>query len=131
MSGRSSVANGSTTFGGSQENNNEWSAKSVAVNDDRLTDELVCRVMGWRVAPGRFIKAGQSWTPRHRFAPLIRLDDAFQLLDRVATGCKLTMVKGGRFVAEVQVGTHVGKASGERKARTVTLALARALEVDS
>ncbi len=103
------------------------------MNDERLTDELACRVLGWRAAPGRFIKSGRSWTPRHRFAPLTRLDDAFQLLDRIATAYTLSTVKNDRFTAEVQVGAHAGKASGEPKARTVTIALARALglEVDS
>ena len=97
------------------------------MNDERLTDELACRVLGWRTAPGQFIKADRSWAPRHRFAPLTRLDDAFQLVDRVATACKLTIVKGGRVAAEVQVGPRVGKASGKSKARTVTMALVWAL----
>jgi hypothetical protein len=103
------------------------------MNDDRLTDKLAAEVFGWRTAPGRFIKAGRSWAPRHRFAPLTRLDDAFQLVERGATACKLTMVKGGPVAAVVQVGNRVGKASGESMARTVTIALARALglEVDS
>jgi hypothetical protein len=102
------------------------------VKDNRLTDQLVAEVLGWRTAPGRFLKADRSWAPRHRFAPLTRLDDAFQLVDRVATACKLTMIKGTGFAAEVQVGTCVGKATGEPKARTLTTALARALglEVD-
>lgn len=103
------------------------------MNDDRLTDKLAAEVFGWKTAPGRFIKGDRSWAPRHRFAPLTRLDDAFQLVDRVATACKLTMVEGGPVAAEVQVGECVGKASGKLKARTVTIALARALglEVDS
>ena len=74
------------------------------MNDDRLTERLAAEVFGWRTAPGRFIKSERSWTPRHRFAPLTRLDDAFQLVDGVATACKLTILKGGRVAAEVQVG---------------------------
>ena len=103
------------------------------MTDDRLTDKLAAEVLGWRTAPGRFIKSDRSWAPRHRFAPLTRLDDAFQLVERAATACKLTMVKGGQFSAEVQVGARIGKASGESNARIVTIALARALglEVDS
>jgi hypothetical protein len=97
------------------------------MSDDRLVEKLASVALGWRTAPGRFLKPGRSWAPRHRFAPLTRLDDAFQLVDRVATTCKLTMVKGGGFAAEVQVGTRVGRASGNSKARTVTMALASAL----
>jgi hypothetical protein len=100
------------------------------MNDARLTEKLVSMVLGWKLAPGRFIKPDRGWTPRHRFAPLTRLDDAFQLVDRVATTCKLTMVKGGHFSAEVQVDTRVGKASGESKARTITMALASALGLE-
>jgi len=40
------------------------------------------------------------------------------------------MVKGGDFAAEVQVGARVGKASGKLKARTLTIALARALGLE-
>ena len=103
------------------------------MNDERLVDELACRVFGWRAAPGRYVKGGRSWTPRHRFAPLLRLDDAFQLVDRVATSCNLIVAKGGPVFVEVQLGARVGNASGKSKARTVTIALARALglEVDS
>jgi hypothetical protein len=102
------------------------------MNDERLTDELAAEILGWRTAPGRFLKPNREWLVRHRFAPLKSLDDAFQLVDRVATSCTLTMVGGG-VAAEVQVGTRVGRASAKSKARAVTMALARALglEVDS
>ena len=45
----------------------------------------------------------------------------------------LTTDKRRGFCAEVQVGARIGKASGEPKARTLTMALARSLglEVDS
>jgi hypothetical protein len=100
------------------------------MSDDRLIEKLAAEVFGWRTAPGRFIKPGRSWAPRHRFAPLTRLDDAFQLVDQVATTCKLTTVKGGPVAVEVQVGARVGKASGKSKARTVTMALVSALGLD-
>jgi hypothetical protein len=100
------------------------------MNDDRLTEKLVSIVLGWKLAPGRFIKPDRGWSPRHRFVPCKSLDDAFQLVERVATACKLTMVKGGQFSAEVQVGARVGKAFGESMARTVTMALVSALELE-
>jgi hypothetical protein len=103
------------------------------MNDDRLTEKLAAMVLGWKTAPGRFIKPDRGWTPRWHFAPLTKIEDAFLLLDRIAKHYTLTTDEGEGFRAEVYVGVRVGRASGERGARTVTLALARALglEVDS
>ena len=99
------------------------------MTDDRLTDELVSQVLGWRLAPGRFIKARRSWIARWRFAPLERLDDAFELLDRASRDYTLTSIEGA-FTAEVRVGDRIGSASGGPKARTITLAVARALGIE-
>src|SRR5580704_10575300 len=61
----------------------------VAMDDDRLTEKLAANVFGWKLAPDRFIKSGRSWIPRWRFSPLERLEDAFGLLERVATSYRL------------------------------------------
>ena len=97
------------------------------MTDEHLTDFLAERVMGWRVAPDRFIKSGRKWIVRWRFAPLKSLEDAFDLLD--TCGCAYTMSAGldGQFEAEVRVDGRVGKATGNLKPRTITIALARAL----
>lgn len=101
------------------------------VNDDRLTDELARRVLGWRVSPGRFLTSGRSWEPRYRFEPLKQLEHAFRLLDRAATAYTLTVGKGGDiFTAEVTVEGRTGKATGPAKARTITLALAAAIGLE-
>lgn len=97
------------------------------MNDDRLTECLAIRVMGWKTAPGRFIKADRAWTPSWKFAPLTNLEDAFALLDNAASTYTLRTGRGGMFEAEVRVSGRVGNASGRAKARTITLALARAL----
>lgn len=101
------------------------------MNDDRLTDQLALRVMGWKVAPDRFVKSGRSWIPRWRFRPLEELADAFQLLDCAADHYILKR-DGRSFTAEIRTGSCRATASGELKARTITLAVARALglEVD-
>jgi len=103
------------------------------MNDDRLTEKLAAEVLGWKIAPGRFLKPDRGWTPRWHFAPLTKIEDAFLLLDRVANHYTLTADESEGFRAEVYVGARVGRASGEPRARTVTFALARALglEVDS
>jgi hypothetical protein len=97
--------------------------------DKRLTEELARSVMGWRLAPDRFLRTGRSWTPRYRFTPLTSTDHAFQLLDRAGARYRLTF-EGTRFAAEVWVGDQRGEGSGERKARTITVALARALQIE-
>ena len=87
--------------------------------------------MGFRLAPGRFIRSGRgAGLPRWRFAPLTSWDTPFNLrLDRAQCDYKLTSVNG-TFTAEVRVGGHTGKASGEAQSRTIVLALARALGLE-
>jgi hypothetical protein len=96
------------------------------MTDDRLTAILAERVMGWKACPDRFVKSGRTWIPRSRFRPFSRLTDAFLLLDRVASAYRIRKI-GGVFTAEVQVKNRTGKATGERTARTITLAIALAL----
>ena len=99
---------------------------------DRLTDALATRVLGWKVAPGRYVKLNRSWTPAWRFAPLSNLDQAFELLDKAEATFSLTTDATGILEAEVRVDDATGKASGPLKAKVITMALARALgmEVD-
>src|SRR5947207_380778 len=51
------------------------------MSDDRLTQELATRVMGWKVVPDRFLMSNRRWKPRWRFQPCRRLEDAFSLLE--------------------------------------------------
>jgi hypothetical protein len=103
---------------------------AAKLTDARLTDELARRVMGWRVAPGRFIKSGRGWIPRWRFDPLSRFDDAFLLLHHAAASYRLVKAQRGLFTAVVQVSGRTGTASGAPKARTITVAIARSLGIE-
>ena len=96
---------------------------------DQLTALLVERVLGWKACPDRFIKSERSWTPRSRFRPLDRLEDAFLLLDTARAAYNLSAGSDVVFTARVCVGKRVGKATGEPKARTITLALSQALGI--
>src|SRR5260370_726603 len=102
-------------------------ARHQTVNHGPITEELARTVMGWRSAQGRFLKAGRGWLPKWRFAPFDNIEDAFQLLDRAADWFRLTRDGVSAFVAEVHVGGHTGKASGDQQARVITTAVARAL----
>jgi len=99
------------------------------MTDDTLTALLAERVMGWKLAPDRFIKSGRSWIPRWRFQPLVSVADAFELLERMAASYALTS-DGETFRADVNIGSCVGSASGKRKAEVITKAIARTLEID-
>ena len=101
------------------------------VTDQKLTDQLASRIMGWKVSSDRFIKPRRSWLPKWKFAPLARLDDAFQLLDRSACTYKLERSSAGAFAVEVICAGRIGKASGEPKARAITFAIARALGIET
>jgi hypothetical protein len=102
------------------------------MNDAQLTDELASRVMGWKVASGRFVKPSRSWIPKWRFAPLERLEDAFLLLDTARAAYTVSRSAAGAFTVSVRLSQGRGEASGEPKPRTITIALAKAagIEVD-
>jgi hypothetical protein len=99
------------------------------MTDQQLTRELALRVMGWKMAPGRFIKPRGSWTSISQFKPLNRIEDAIQLLEH--SGAKYRLIADGRgaFAADVRVGSRKGKASGSAEARVLTIALAVALGI--
>lgn len=100
------------------------------MTDEALTVALAEQILGWKAAPDRFIKSGRKWLPRWRFAPLMRLDDAFELLGASNSSYKLTHTPDGDFSAEVKIGGRTGKASGQPNARTITVALARAIGLE-
>lgn len=100
---------------------------------DVVTARLAERVMGWSVAPDRFLVGNRSWIPRWRFQPLERLEDAFRLLEK-AQPEYYSMGAGadGAFSVQVRIRGCGGEARNESKPRAITLAIARALglEVD-
>jgi hypothetical protein len=97
------------------------------MTDDLLTNELA-RVMGRRLAPGRFILSGRRWIPRSGFRPLIDERDAFRVLDTVSRDCSLT-IRGGQCTVEVRAEGKVSRASSPSKARAITMAVARLVGV--
>ncbi len=102
----------------------------TAMNDDWLTDWLAAKVLGWKTAPGRFVKPDRGWAPRWHFAPCSKIQDVFLLLERAGSHYTLRADRDRGFCAEVHVGGRIGKASGEQAARTISTALARALGLE-
>jgi hypothetical protein len=102
-----------------------------AMTAHELVDELARRVMGWRPLPDRFLRRDRSWLPRWRFDPLNETKDAFLLLELAGTEAYTLSHGNGRFAAHVRISGREGTADGESKPRTITLALARALGLDT
>jgi hypothetical protein len=100
------------------------------MTDQRLTDELAFRGMGWRPGPDRYLKSGRSWIPRWRFEPLDKLSDALELLEHAAEKYSLSGGHQCPFAARVQIGSAIAIKSGDSKARTIALAVAQALGIN-
>lgn len=101
------------------------------MTSEHLTAILAQRVMGWGVAPDRFLMGCRRWLPRWRFQPLTNLKDAFRLLERAASTFTLTADTKGTFTARVRVGKNPpGSASGKSKATVISTAVARAIGLD-
>ncbi len=102
------------------------------VDTSRLTEALALQVFGWRSAPGRFLKPGRGWVAKSRFNPFERIEHAVQLLDQASERYILSCTHGRvSFSAEVTIGARTGSARGELKARTITVAIARALGMEA
>lgn len=100
------------------------------ISDEHLTSELAVRAMRWRLAPGRYLKPDRGWTSRSGFRPLVDVNDAFRVLDAVTDDYSMLARPGGRFTVQVRTSDRTGQAMGESKARTICLAVARALGID-
>jgi hypothetical protein len=105
-------------------------ARNENLSDRALIDLLAEQVLGWRVAPERFMTEDRSWLPRWRFNPLERLDDAFVLLDRSLPARYQIAQAKGEFQVEVESNGRIGTAAGSPKARIITFALARSLGLE-
>lgn len=97
--------------------------------ESSLINDLAREVMTWKVCPDRFLKAGRIWIPKWRFQPFVRLEDAFLVLDKTGGTYELSGNAHGVFTAEVRIGERIGTATGEPKARAITLAVCRALGI--
>jgi hypothetical protein len=82
--------------------------------------------MGWNPGPDRYVGPGRKWIPKWRFSPFTNLDDAFKLLEKVASRFTLTGSETG-VTAEVQIRESIGCASASSTPYAVTMAVARAL----
>ena len=103
--------------------------RADAPNLQRATDTLASQVMGWRMAPGRFVKSNRSWIPHWRFQPFNDTASAFELLHQAADRYNITCDTGA-FEVAVHVGTRWGRASGDQLALTITYAVAEAAGVE-
>jgi hypothetical protein len=83
------------------------------------------------VAPDRFLLGQRRWTPRWRFQPATRLEDAFRLLEYVAPQeYSMGKIEGGGFWVRVRVAGAIGVASESSKPLALTFAIARAVGLD-
>ena len=98
---------------------------------EQLTALLAQRVMGWGIAPGRFLTGNRQWMPRWRFDPLKKVEDALRLLETAAPDrYEIRQERPGVFAVAVLIGRQVGEARGDDKARTISMAVARAVGIE-
>jgi hypothetical protein len=97
----------------------------------KFTLLLAERVMGWRVAPGRFLTSSRCWMPAWRFQPTKNLDNALALLDAADPDeCIIIRRRGTDWSVSIRIGDGIGKAQDPSQARAITLAVAQAVGLD-
>jgi hypothetical protein len=101
------------------------------MTSEHLTAILAERVMGWAVAPDRFLVGSRRWMPRWRFKPTEKLEDAFSLLEQSAPQFySMSAADGEAFSVRVCISGKVGTAQDQLKPRAITMAVARALGIE-
>ena len=100
------------------------------MTDECLTALLAERVMGWSVAPDRFMTGNRGWLSRWRFQPTERLTDALRLLEVAAPEeYSLRGDSEGNSQVHVRIGDATGEACNASKPRAITWAIARAVGI--
>ena len=100
------------------------------MTDARLTQELAARIFGWRPGPGRYLTGDRRWISASRFRPLNIAADALMLLDQAADDYTLVGGRRGPFKAHVRIGARAVDVTGTQRARTISVAVARALGIN-
>ena len=96
-----------------------------------LTGLLAQRVLGWTVAPDRFLMGDRRWLPRWRFQPAEKLEDAFQLLDESAPQeYSICGSQSGNIYVRVVIRGISGEARESCTPLAITYAVARALGIE-
>jgi hypothetical protein len=101
------------------------------VTNERLTDLLAVRVMGWSIGPDRFMTGKRGWMPRWRFQPVEKLDDALRLFHEAAP--QEYSIRGddkGNVSVQVRIAGASGEARGTCTPLAITYAIARALGIE-
>lgn len=105
----------------------------AAMSDDRLNEELARQVLGWKVAPDRFLLGGRRWLPRWRFQPTKKLTDAIRLLEAAKPQEYSMAVNASRESwAKVKIRGTTAQAQGKTQPLAICRAVAAAygIEVD-
>jgi hypothetical protein len=101
------------------------------MTSEMLTSLLAQRVLGWTVAPERFLMSNRRWMPRWRFQPIERLPDAIRLLEAAAAErFEISADKNGLLSVRVNIRGMTGKAQDRSRPRAITLAIAQALQIN-
>ncbi len=101
------------------------------MTSELLTAILAERIMGWTVGPDRYTMGNRGWTPRWRFQPAEKLEDAFRLLE-VAAPQEYSICgdANGSIHVRVRINGSAGEACGTSKPLTITQAIARAAGIE-
>jgi hypothetical protein len=101
------------------------------VTTNQLTVVLAEKVMGWRVAPDRFLMDRRRWLATWRFQPTKNIADAFQLVEAAGVvEFALRASRNGVYGVKVRTSAASAEASGSSLPLTICVAIARAYSID-
>src|SRR4051794_1860153 len=100
------------------------------MSQEHLTGVLAERVMGWTVAPDRFLTGDRHWISRWRFQPFDDIKDAFLLLKAAGASLVLTVATDGAVTSKVRVGDRAACAVSASTASSIAGAISLTLGLE-
>jgi hypothetical protein len=94
-----------------------------------VTNHEVAALLAKQMSVGCLLLGSRQWITMAHFQLFDRVQDAFRLIQKAASGFSVTKTPSGVFTAIVQVGDRAGTACGRAEAAAISLVTARAIGV--
>jgi hypothetical protein len=106
-------------------------AGPAIVGPEEFTTLLAVHVMGWEIGPDRYLMGRRRWSPRWRFQPLKRLEDAFRVLNAANPDeYTIHVSRGDGCSVRVRLGRKTVEHHDASQPRAISLAIAAVMDLD-
>src|SRR5580693_5422407 len=105
--------------------------RATALNDIQKLTSKLARLLGWKIAPNRYVLGNRKWLPRWRFQPAKNIADSFRVLE--AAGVEEYVLHcglNGLYRVQLRTRHASAEAAGPSLPLAICLAIARVHHID-